>query len=271
MGWKVPPNWQIKKLLKQTCTILKVTETQVDDEYGQTEESTISHSIIGEIQPITSEDLSFLPPGVLNVGDAIGFFKEIFITEDCIQDFTVESNYSFGDPANIEITEGKVKLKNQGSEASPVYISDNVYPKASCPFTSAPYSFNVIEEKPTGTEIKYIISSDNGVTWYWYDGSWKVSNGTYSEAITSDIISANISTFPFSSGDWLFKAFLYSSTSTNTPELDYLKVSFGFKVAADDYIIDNFGTKYRVEKVTDYQQNNKIVLLECYLKKVTGV
>lgn len=80
--------------------------------------------------------------------------------------------------------------------------------------------FTETSTKPSGTELKYNISSDNGVTWkYWNGSSWTVANGTYSQANTSSEINTNVYTLS-TSGTFKFKAFLHSDNGSQTPLLD---------------------------------------------------
>jgi len=83
------PNWMYKKLLKSTVQLVKITETMISntipvseyEEYGQTEVTGSTFTIKAEIQPITEKDLISLPPGMLEVGDAIGFFLKEYVLE----------------------------------------------------------------------------------------------------------------------------------------------------------------------------------------------
>jgi len=89
---KKPPAWKIKKILKCSVTLHKVTSTEIDsgDEFGQTEDTETTYSIPAEIQSITLEDMAFLPAGTVNEGDAWGFFVASYALEG--QTITVEVN-----------------------------------------------------------------------------------------------------------------------------------------------------------------------------------
>lgn len=87
---KSPPPWKIKKLFKSNLTLHKISETVIDDEYGQTEESEETFSIVGEIQVITLEDMVFLPAGEVSSGDAFGYFLPSYLLDGI--EYTVEVN-----------------------------------------------------------------------------------------------------------------------------------------------------------------------------------
>ena len=71
----------MKKLLKRSVKLVKVTETPVTygntvDAYGMVETTKETFSIKAEIQSITDADLVILVPGALTIGDAVGMFLE---------------------------------------------------------------------------------------------------------------------------------------------------------------------------------------------------
>jgi len=76
MAIKAVPLWYVRKQLRGKVTLLKVKEIiDETDEYGQeTKESITKFSLKAQIDVITPEDLTWLPPGLLRVGDARGFF-----------------------------------------------------------------------------------------------------------------------------------------------------------------------------------------------------
>ena len=81
---KTTPAWRMGKMLRHTVTLHKVTKTPIGeigdqyDEYHQVTETEVTYSIKGEIQPITLERLTWLPPGTARVGDAFGYFKQSY-------------------------------------------------------------------------------------------------------------------------------------------------------------------------------------------------
>lgn len=272
MVLKFPPNWQLKKAyLKQHCTLRKKTVTMINDEYEQGLDSFTEYPVLNcEIQPITSEDLVWLQPGTLNVGDARGWFKELIQMKTCCSYFEDASLYIY-DPTKIEIIEGEAKFKRGTDICMPYALDGTITPTFSCTFSAPASSFIVVEVKPTKTQIKYALSCDNGLTWRWWNGvAWVVSNGTYSQSNTSSEIQSHLTTFPCSSGTFKWKAFLHNDDGTVTPELKELKMIFGIKIAVDDEVIDHQSKKYHVEQVIDYYTKDSVLLKECYLKKVVG-
>jgi len=76
---KRPPDWKLKKILQSLgteVTLHKITETELvaDDEFGQTEETEETYTIFAEIQSITLEEMTYLPAGEVQDGDAWGYF-----------------------------------------------------------------------------------------------------------------------------------------------------------------------------------------------------
>lgn len=93
---KPVPNWLYKRLLKNTVQLIKISETMISntipvseyEEYGQTEITGSTFTIKAEIQPITEKDIIPLAPGILEVGDAIGFFLKEYNLEGTV--YTVD-------------------------------------------------------------------------------------------------------------------------------------------------------------------------------------
>jgi hypothetical protein len=75
-----------------------------------------------------------------------------------------------------------------------------------------------------GGEIKYILSNDNGSTWYYYSSGWTASDGSYAQANTASDINSNASTFPVGSGQLKVRAFLHSD-GTQAVQLDNLSIT----------------------------------------------
>jgi hypothetical protein len=85
-------------------------------------------------------------------------------------------------------------------------------------------NFSEISTRETGDEIRYILSSDNGINYkYWSGSSWINSNGSYAQSNSSNIIKSKISLLA-ESGSLKFKAFLHSSTGKTSPVLRLLKI-----------------------------------------------
>ncbi len=117
-------------------------------------------------------------------------------------------------------------------------VASGVYPKDNPVITpSTAQSFNYVTSfaetatKPANTEIKYILTPNNGTDWYYHNGSnWVASNQTYAQANTASAINTNIASFDNqaysdskipanSTGNFNWKAFLSSTNATATPQL----------------------------------------------------
>ncbi|RJR31596.1 type II secretion system protein [Candidatus Parcubacteria bacterium] len=84
-------------------------------------------------------------------------------------------------------------------------------------------SFTETAEK-NGGEIYYQLSNDNGASWYYYNVGWQLTVDQYSPAAD---ISANIASFPASTKQIKFRAFLHSPTGTEFVRLDKVEVGWG--------------------------------------------
>lgn len=272
MAIKFPPNWQLKKILRQKCTLRKKTVTMINDEYEQGTESFTNYAVDHcEIQPITSEDLVYLPPGTLNIGDARGWFKELISSIACKSDFDISSLYTY-DSTKILVEGGEAKLK-PGSDPCMLYPINNptISRTDGCTFSVPAIDFEVEETIPIKTNIKYILSGNDGLTWrYWNGTIWTFSDETYDKANTSQEIKDHLSTLPFTSGTFTWKAFLHSDDGTATPILKLVQMTFGIKLEVEDQIIDHQNKRYEIMNITDYYTKDGVLLKEVYLRKRVG-
>lgn len=254
-------------MLTQSCKVIKVVKKEIEDEYGQAIEERTEYNVKNvEIQPVSSEDLAFLPAGTLNIGDARAFFCEQLSCTEFLMDFNTDTLYIYN-PTEVEISNGEAKLKMKKGKYPNL---STILPKYPTNFNGKILSFICEEIKPSGTEIKYILSHNNGSTWLWFDGNaWVESDGTSSKANTSTELRNNIKNFPYSSGQFLVKVFLISNQA-NTPILKKFVVSFGIVLELEDIVEDFTGKQYRIITITDYYVGDKIVLKEVYLRKITG-
>ena len=98
-------------------------------------------------------------------------------------------------------------------------------------FTVALNTFTETATKPGSDEIKYQVSSDDGTTWKWWNGSsWATITGSQTdtwyytnEANLASVVHTNIGSLA-SSGTFQFRAYLHSNDATTTPELDSIFV-----------------------------------------------
>jgi hypothetical protein len=274
MAFKFPPNWQLKKAyLRQQCKLRKKSVGLVTDEYEQGTESFAEYSVLHcEIQPVTSEDLVWMAPGILDIGDARAWFEEFIQMKKWNSTFEDFSLYVY-DSSKISVADGQASLRVQGADPCYPYATDNptIATISGCTFPEPLLEFKVTEVIPLHTNIKYILSGDDGITYYWWNGtSWAVSDGTYAKSNTSTEIIAHILTLPFTSGTFRWKAFLHSDDGTATPELKELETIFGVKIEVDDQVIDHKNKRYRIDQIIDYYTKDGVLLKECYLKKIVG-
>lgn len=88
-------------------------------------------------------------------------------------------------------------------------------------------AFAETANNPAGSEIRYVLSSDKGSTWkYWNGSDWVASADTYSQANTAPAVNTNINSFTVGEANFLFKAFLHSDTGAVTPELDNVQITY---------------------------------------------
>ena len=149
--------------------------------------------------------------------------------------FSNGANYTYG--ALVEVTGGHAALVN----VPPYDITDpTIETKTGFPFTIALDEFVETSTKPANTEIQYILSRDNGVTWqYWTGAAWAVSAETYAQSNTAATINTNIATL--GTGTLKIRAFLHTTNNAVTPELDNVKVSFTALVADTFSLTDQDG------------------------------
>jgi type IV secretory pathway TrbF-like protein len=86
---KVPPQRKLLHMFRKKVTLEKYSIEESTDSYGQTEETLVgSYQIDAEIQEVTAEDLVYMRPGVVEVGDAWGYFLPSYLVQG--QTVTVE-------------------------------------------------------------------------------------------------------------------------------------------------------------------------------------
>jgi len=75
------PSLSLKKLMRKDVVIIKYSLSGTEDAHGQKTRTKVGeYPVKAEIQEITAEDLSYMVPGVLEVGDAFGFFLPKYIS-----------------------------------------------------------------------------------------------------------------------------------------------------------------------------------------------
>jgi hypothetical protein len=114
-----------------------------------------------------------------------------------------------------------------GTEAMSGYFTDNPSIVGNIGFIkpSTPISFTETSTKPVDTEIKYHVSSDDGVTWnYWNGGAWVITDNSYTQANIASEVNTNISSLGVG-GTFKFRALLNSTTGISTPLLDNIHIN----------------------------------------------
>jgi hypothetical protein len=75
----------LRQILTDTITLKKKTEVSIDTEYGIKEESYTEYSVKGLVLPTFIEEVRWVPPGFVEIGDARGFlYPSYTIDEDVI-------------------------------------------------------------------------------------------------------------------------------------------------------------------------------------------
>lgn len=139
-----------------------------------------------------------------------------------------------------------------GTESMTYYTDDpTIYKTTGLTEASGVSSWDGFIETSTKTgsdEIKYNLSDDDGVTWYYWSGAaWVAANGTYAQANTATEVNSNIGSFSTASDKINVKVFLHSDDGTSTPKLDNIEVAYTTSASyatSDPTIETNTGWAY---------------------------
>lgn len=148
---------------------------------------------------------------------------ELFVYYD---NDTASSEASGGFPEGIDLT------LTAGSEEF-IYDANNpiITTNISVAEVSTLLNFTEVATKNSG-EITYQISLDSGLTWNWYDTSWKEATLGVSESNTATIINSVISDLPVEGdGEVVFRAYLQSDGATQV-QLDQVTLSYDEAVSS---------------------------------------
>jgi len=134
--------------------------------------------------------------------------------------FSNGANYTYG--ALVEITGGEAQLVN----VPPYAITDpTIETNTGFPFAVALDEFVETATKPANTEIQYILSRDDGLSWVYWDGAlWSASDETYTQSNTAATVHTNIPDLGI--GTLKVRAFLHTTDNTATPQLDNILTSY---------------------------------------------
>lgn len=138
-----------------------------------------------------------------------GDMDEVLIYSKVISAFEVTQRYNSGNGT-----------ENEGVDQN----DPAIYPNIGFLFTTNLDVCTETATKPSGTSIRYHCSSDDGITWkYWNGAIWTITNDTYNQANSITEVNTNIGSLA-SSGTFKFRALLRSDGSNNV-ELDDIFIS----------------------------------------------
>lgn len=148
--------------------------------------------------------------GRTNSGNFNGDIDEVVIYTKVLSAAEVTARYNSG----------------SGTESEGIVTTNpTIVPNTGFAFTTALSAFTETATKPSGSEIKYHVSPDDGSTWYYWTGAaWAVTDDTYTQANTAADVNTNIGSLA-ASGTFKFRALLHSDDGTETPELDNIHVT----------------------------------------------
>lgn len=165
-----------------------------------------------------------------------GYLDEVAVWSKELTSSAVASLYNLG--AGLEIT--YYSLDNPNITANTGYV-----------FSTMLETFTETATKPNGTNIKYQISSNDGTTWKWWNGTaWDNITGGQTdtwyyanETNLASVIDTNIFDLA-SSGSFKFRAFLHTDDGIITPELSNIYANegvtypLGYHLITMDYDIE---------------------------------
>lgn len=145
--------------------------------------------------------------------------------------FATSTNYTFN-ADDIEIASSTARLVSPFATDRPTVTPATSF---NPPTVDIWLSFTETATKPSGTEVYYQLSADNGSTWQYWDGSaWAAATGTNYN--TASVIDDNIWQFSVASSSITFRAFLESNGSA--------------QVSLDTVNIDCRNLQYEIGSVT---------------------
>lgn len=176
----------------------------------------ISQTLVTTYNNLTVSILNSVPCAIgcrdSNGGERFqGLIDEVAIYTKVLSQADVDFRYNSG--SGTEVLLGGYATNNP-----------SIYPNTNFSFSDIINYFIETAIKPVGSEIKYHISSDNGSTWkYWNGSAWIITNNSYTQANIAEEINNNISLLA-SSGTFKFRALLHSDDGAITPQLDNIEI-----------------------------------------------
>ena len=163
-------------------------------------------TLTGSILTSTPFQLSGRGNGAMGI---VGLLDEVVIYDGVLTSNKVTSRYNSG--AGTENPVGDYPIG---------YYS--IQPKTNFSFTNNLTSFTETATK-TGSDIRYSVSSDNGINFkYWNGATWVASDGSWTQSNSASDVNTNIRALA-NSGNFSFKAILTSNDGTYTPYLDNIE------------------------------------------------
>ncbi len=133
-----------------------------------------------------------------------------------------------------------------GSESAFISTSSpTITPVNSQGYTTLSAFAETLGEGSSGS-IKYQISPDDGVSWYWYTGgTWTLTSSGVAESSTASEINSAISSFEAGSSPryFLWRAYLVSDGS-QVPKLDLIEITHVWDTVAPDNVSSISQAKY---------------------------
>jgi hypothetical protein len=150
-----------------------------------------------------------------------GLIDEVVIYDEEVPAIDVAYRYN--------ATVGTEDMRLGYSKADP-----DIIPNTGFVFSAPLSTFTETATKPSFTAIKYQVSSDNGVTWKWWNGAaWAAITGGQTdswyytnESNSASTIQTNFASLA-NSGTFKFRAFLHTDESVARPLLDNIYIAEG--------------------------------------------
>lgn len=176
-----------------------------------------------------------------------GYLDEIALYEFVLTQAQVTERYNLG----------------VGSESMPgSYPTDDppIYPTAGYIFAVPLDNFTETSTKPANTGIRYHCSSDDGVTWNYWDGvNWVVTDDSYAQANTATEVNTQISSLA-PNGTFKFRALLHTTDDMETPELDNIHIAEGVTYPIGSFEIA-MNTDIQPAGVSEWKETMETVVL----------
>lgn len=141
-----------------------------------------------------------------------GYLDEVVIYDEELTASEVSNRYNSGN--GTENAVGGYATDN------PMVVSNNGHV-----FNNPLNIFTETATKPAGSELKYHVSSDNGATWKYWNGSiWTPTDDSYAQSNLASVIHTNLNTLA-SSGTFKHRSLHHSDNGSVRSELDNIYIA----------------------------------------------